>query len=239
MKAIRVECRQNMVNYRKPITTIIKETYPLPPYSTLLGMIHYACDYKKLHPMRLSIQGESFGTTSDLYTRYSFTSGKKENDRLNNYYCIVNDECGVYRGIANTELLCKIEMVFHIIPQEEDFEHVFQSLKYPRTFLALGRHEDVLDITCVEEVELTAMEEDMISQYDMYIPVELGIDTGNIITPIYQLHYQYYIDKKGIRRWNGNNGQVKAYHFPKGKFVEENDNLYVDEKYQTIVALTK
>lgn len=237
MKAIRVECRQNMVNYRKPITTIIKETYPLPPYSTLLGMIHYACDYKELHPMRLSIQGESFGTTSDLYTKYSFTpGGKYEADR---HQLIADGKYGIFKGIANTELLCKIEMVFHIIPQEEDFEHVFQSLKYPRTFLALGRHEDILDITCVEEVELTAMEEDMISQYDMYIPVELGINTGNIITPIYQLHYQYYIDKKGIRRWNGDNGQVKAYHFPKGKFIEENDNLYIDEKYQTIVALTK
>ena len=42
-KAIRLQCFQNLVNYRKPSSFIIKETFPLPPYSTVLGMIHAAC----------------------------------------------------------------------------------------------------------------------------------------------------------------------------------------------------
>ena len=60
-KAIRVECFQNLVNYRKPSSFIIKESYPLPPYSTVLGMIHTACGYKKgdFHPMKISIQGKT------------------------------------------------------------------------------------------------------------------------------------------------------------------------------------
>lgn len=55
MKAIRVECFQNLVNYRKPSSFIIKETFPLPPYSTVLGMIHAACGFTTFHPMELSI----------------------------------------------------------------------------------------------------------------------------------------------------------------------------------------
>lgn len=57
-KAIRVECFQNLVNYRKPSSFIIKESYPLPPYSTVLGMIHTACGYPKgdFHPMKISVQ---------------------------------------------------------------------------------------------------------------------------------------------------------------------------------------
>ena len=39
MKAIRLHCFQNLANYKKPSSFIIKETYPLPPYSTIIGMI--------------------------------------------------------------------------------------------------------------------------------------------------------------------------------------------------------
>lgn len=77
MKAIRVECFQNLVNYRKPSSFIIKETFPLPPYSTVLGMIHAACGFTTFHPMELSIQGKNKGTISELYTRYSFSAGVK------------------------------------------------------------------------------------------------------------------------------------------------------------------
>ena len=76
-KAIRVQCFQNLVNYRKPSSFIIKETFPLPPYSTVLGMIHAACGYREFHPMKLCIQGTNSGMVSELYTRYSFSSGTK------------------------------------------------------------------------------------------------------------------------------------------------------------------
>ena len=76
-KAIRLQCFQNLVNYRKPSSFIIKETFPLPPYSTVLGMIHAACGYTEFHPMKLCIQGTNCGTVSELYTRYSFSSGAK------------------------------------------------------------------------------------------------------------------------------------------------------------------
>lgn len=55
MKAIKLHCFQNLVNYKKPSSFIIKETYPLPPYSTVIGMIHAACGFKRYHRMKLSI----------------------------------------------------------------------------------------------------------------------------------------------------------------------------------------
>ena len=62
MKAIRLHCFQNLANYKKPSSFIIKETYPLPPYSTIIGMIHAACGFKRYHRMKLSIQGTNQGT---------------------------------------------------------------------------------------------------------------------------------------------------------------------------------
>ncbi len=233
MKAIRVECFQNMVNYRKPTSFLLKETYPLPPYSTVLGMIHFACGFQEFHPMRLSIQGTNNGTISDLYTRYSFTpGGKYEADR---HQLISDGQYGIFKGIAHTELICENHMIFHIVPSEEDFELVYQSLKYPKKYLALGRHEDILDIWNVDIVELRK-EEEAISTHNIYIPVDFSIELNQVV-PIFNLTYEYEI-VKGMRRWKKDGGRVRAYYLPKNQVI---DNIYVDDfsEQPVVVALTK
>lgn len=114
-----MECFQNLVNYRKPSSFIIKESYPLPPYSTVLGMIHTACGYPKgdFHPMKISVQGKNAGSVSELYTRYSFSFDTKyESGR--HQVCIQEDgkTYGAFKGIAHAELICNNDMVLHIIP---------------------------------------------------------------------------------------------------------------------------
>ena len=77
---------------------------------------------------------------------------------------------GVFKGIANVELVCDNHMVIHIIPAEEDFAHVSQSLLYPGRYLSLGRYEDLLDIERVDIVKIH-QEEEVDLKRDMYIPV--------------------------------------------------------------------
>lgn len=234
-RAIRVTCFQNLVNYRKPSSFIIKETYPLPPYSTVLGMIHTACGFPKgeFHPMKISIQGKNTGTVSELYTRYSFSfDAKYESER--HQLCIQEKEksYGAFKGIAHAELVCNNEMIFHIIPSENDFDIVYRSLQNPLVYLALGRHEDLLDIKKVEIVELRE-EEDAIANYDIYIPVDSDFAIGAISVTIYTLTKEYEITKEGIRRWKANGGKVRAYYFPHGESVR---NVLVDS-YDDIVVL--
>lgn len=155
MKAIRVECFQNLVNYRKPSSFIIKETFPLPPYSTVLGMIHAACGFTTFHPMELSIQGKNKGTISELYTRYSFSAGVKFEEGRHQICVHDKEDYGVFKGIANVELICENNMILHILPSEEDFDTVYQSLLNPPQYLSLGRYEDLLDIKKVEIVHLS------------------------------------------------------------------------------------
>lgn len=72
-RAIKIECYQNMVNYKKPISISFQESYPLPPYSTVIGMIHKACGFKENYiPMKISIQGTSSSSISNMYTKYFF-----------------------------------------------------------------------------------------------------------------------------------------------------------------------
>ena len=170
-RAIRLDCFQNLANYKKPSSFIMRETFPLPPYSTVLGMIHAACGFTEYHPMRLSIQGTNTGIISEVYTRYSFSAGAKYEEGRHQICVDDGEKYGIFRGIANAELVCENHMVIHIIPQEADFEPVFQALKYPPRYLALGRHEDLLNVEQVRDVEIFA-EEEVTAKRELYVPVE-------------------------------------------------------------------
>lgn len=225
-RAIRVKCFQNLVNYKKPSSFIIKETFPLPPYSTVLGMIHAACGYTEFHPMKLCIQGTNSGTVSELYTRYSFSAGTKYEEGRHQICVEDGERYGIFRGIANVELVCDNDMVIHVIPEEDDFEKVYNSLKYPPRYLSLGRYEDLLDIERVDIVNIHQEDEVEIKR-DMYIPVSYGSELGDRRGTIYNLTKEYEITKQGLRRWKKENGRVKAYYCSGGVVIDE--GAYVDD----------
>ena len=232
-KAIRLQCFQNLVNYRKPSSFIIKETFPLPPYSTVLGMIHAACGYTEFHPMKLCIQGTNSGTVSELYTRYSFSAGAKFEEGRHQIRIEDDEKYGIFRGIANVELICENHMVIHIVPGEEDFDTVYHSLKNPPRYLSLGRYEDLLDIERVDIVKIH-QEDEVDLERDTYIPVENEwrndeekIEIFNGGMTVYNLTREYEITKQGLRRWKKETGRVKAYYCHRGMTLDQ--NAYVDD----------
>ena len=72
MKAIRLILTQNKAHYRKEETVVNKMTYPLPPFSTVIGALHNACGYREYHPMDLSIQGAYESMGKEAYTDHCF-----------------------------------------------------------------------------------------------------------------------------------------------------------------------
>lgn len=234
-RAIRLDCFQNLANYKKPSSFIMRETFPLPPYSTVLGMIHAACGFTEYHPMQLSIQGTNTGIISEVYTRYSFSAGAKYEEGRHQICVDDGEKYGIFRGIANAELVCENRMVIHIIPQEADFVQVFQALKYPPRYLALGRHEDLLNVEQVRDVEIFA-EEEVTAKRELYVPVEAKdiyasfeveeLPQGFASVVVYNLTKEYEITPQGLRRWKKDGGRIRAYYCPKGKAFEM---AYVDE----------
>ena len=223
-RAIRLQCFQNLVNYRKPSSFIIKETFPLPPYSTVLGMIHAACGFTEFHPMKLCIQGTNSGIISEVYTRYSFSAGTKFEAGRHNV-CVDDDgeKYGVFRGVANVELVCENHMVIHIVPLEEDFDIVYQALKNPPKYLSLGRYEDLLDIERVDIVNIYQEDEADLKR-DMYVPVT---SIKGLKATVYNLTKEYEITKQGLRRWKKENGRVNAFYYPAGNTLGQ--GAYVDD----------
>ncbi|MEA1973454.1 MAG: CRISPR-associated protein Cas5, partial [Candidatus Cloacimonadota bacterium] len=61
MEALRIHLFQNKAHFRKEGTKLNKMTYPLPPFSTIIGALHVSCGLREYHEMDISVQGK-FGT---------------------------------------------------------------------------------------------------------------------------------------------------------------------------------
>lgn len=226
MKAVKLKLYQNMVNYKKPTSFQLKESYPLPPYSTVIGMIHNACGYTKYEPMDISIQGTHYSKVNDLATRYEFSTMKYEFGRhqlkipveeFNKKKDIYEQkDVGVVRGISTVELLVDVELIIHIKPLNEDkIMEIYNAFKKPTEYLSLGRREDSIRIDSVHIVDIKEeeLEEDVVLQYNAYVPCEIltKID-GHINGTIYNLNKDYTLKEvskgKTIRKWN----MIKVVH---------------------------
>lgn len=221
LKAIRLHARQTLVNYRKPMSYVLCETYPLPPYSTIIGMVHRACGFETYHPMKISVQGNGDATVSDLYTRYTFSGRKEYEAGRHNIKMEANGETyGMYRGVAYHELITEIELVIHIVPeQEEELELIYEQLQNPSQYLSLGRHEDLLDIDDIQVVECHLIESPM-TVMDTYVPTTT--DEGDLGT-IYKITKEFFIDpKSGLRKFKQ---PIRVHYMPAECELE---SAYVD-----------
>ena len=234
MKAIKVIARQTMASYRKPSSMQIKESYPLPPYSTVIGMIHNACGFLKYVDMDISIQGSYHSKVNELYTRYEFKPGFY--DKTRHSIEITSKEgksTGLTAGPANIELLTKVELIIHIVPkQEENIEEIYEGLKNPKEYLSLGRREDLLVIEEVKivEIEETVLEKDYKLKQDAYVPLDCIATQedkdANDISTIYKINKKYGIHPKtNIRFWEQ---QILVRHFSKESTIFKRTKINTD-----------
>ena len=213
MKAVKLKLYQNMVNYKVPTSFQLKESYPLPPYSTVIGMVHSLCDFKEYKPMKISISGNYFSKVNDLYTRYEFKNGNPF--EMGRHQLNVNGY-GINRGVATAELLVDVNLTIHIIPEdqsEEFLDIIFEAFKYPREYPSLGRREDIVLIKDVKivDVEKKKLEKDLSNGEDdfAYIPVnfiqEKLVNYGdkkngmNIYGTRYELTKNYILNNIGTK----------------------------------------
>lgn len=78
MKALRIVVRQNSANYRREETITNKQTYPLPPFSTVIGALHNACGFQSYQPMDISIQGKFESMHKEMYVDHSFLNSLQD-----------------------------------------------------------------------------------------------------------------------------------------------------------------
>ncbi|APT75252.1 CRISPR-associated protein Cas5 [Marinitoga sp. 1135] len=241
MKAIKIKIEQETANYKIPTSFGLRETYPLPPYSTVIGMIHKLCDFKDYKEMKLSIAGKYNSKTNDLYTRYEFKPGMKF-EKGRHQLKIEEYNYGITRGIATTELLVNVELLIHIVPKDESLLEIIENaLKYPREYPSLGRREDLAIIRDVKIIDFhkKILEKSIRSNYSYYIPEEYinTIKSINKVSGIkftgtkYTLNKDYTLQSIGsgkntkiFRKWN----KIKVL-YNSNISILRNHEAYIDE----------
>lgn len=252
MKSIRLKLKQNLVNYKLPTSFQLKETYPLPPYSTVIGMVHNTCNYIEYKPMKISVQGKYHSKVNDLATRYEFKNGMTFDATRHQ---IKVGEYGISRGVSNVELLSDVELVIHIVPEDENLvEEIFNAFKTPYEYISLGRREDLV---VVDEVKIVEISEERIKDenlridrdYRVYVPVEIidkkkvfvegSVDTIQYKGTMYNLTKDYVSVNYGsakspkfFRKWN----KIKV-HYVSNIVASRRRAITIDEdRYMVFLA---
>ena len=202
-KAIRLKLFQQLPNYCKPASFLIRETYPLPPYSSVIGMIHSACGFTEYHPLKISIQGKSNGEVSDCATMYTF--GVKFDPQRHQLKVKNNDSFdGITKAAKSTQLVTDVNLCIHILPENEsDYDIIFKGLQNPAEYISLGRREDIARIDELKMVEIQEADENVFTsdEYSSYVPVKDIMDvTADTVGTVYKLTKQFEM-VKGVRCW--------------------------------------
>lgn len=244
MEVLRVKLYQNLVNYRKPTSFQLKESFPLPPYSTIIGMVHNACNFETYHSMQVSVQGKYTSKVNDLWTRYEgYIKYEEGRHSLAIPVPTVNRKGekeiimqGMSRGVSTAELLVDVELIIHIWMEEEELlGQVYDAIKYPKEYLSLGRREDLvrIDDVCIVDAKEIELQEDIALQYDAFIPSDMfksGEEIVNLKGTLYKVNKNYILQDLGrgniVRKWN----KIEVIHATAGRSIlVEETNLLMDQ----------
>ncbi len=140
MNALKVKLHQQSAVYRNPATAEVVETYPLPPPSTIIGLIHSMLGISNQEPgsINVSIQGDYKAIYRD-YQWYKQYSDKKKNTWENRPKPVT------------VHTLFDVDMLLHFyFPNAAICSKVKSCFENPPYYPYLGRAEDLIKIDVAE-----------------------------------------------------------------------------------------
>ena len=204
MKILKLKLFQESVCYKKPFAFKIAETYPLPPYSTVIGMFHKILGAKpgEYFPMNISIQWEY----ESIFTNYQNLRMFKGKDQ-------------VTAMPRNVHQLLNVELVIHVKAEDEIINKIYQNILQGKETFTLGRNEDLVRVDRLKMIEEPKLVEgDLINKYNAYIPNWMDEDLSGIN---YRLNTTYTIEND-LRKWN----KIDV------KYIEKHTNNFLEEVLQ-------
>lgn len=182
MKILKLNLFQETACYKKPFAYKVAETYPLPPYSTVIGMLHKILQAKagEYFPMNISIQGEFESIFSNYQTLRMF-KGKDV----------------VTAMPRNVHQLLNINLVIHIEAADDVIDKIYNNILMGKETFTLGRNEDLVRVDGIKILkEVKPVTETNLENHNAYVPKD---KTNNGIN--YRLNTVYKIDENDLRRW--------------------------------------
>lgn len=205
MKILKMKLFQETACYKKPFAFKVAETYPLPPYSTVIGMFHKIIGAKpgEYYPMNISIQGDYESIFSN-YQNLRMFKGKGK----------------VTQMPRNVHQLLNVNLIIHMQAEDETVEKIYNNVISGKESFTLGRNEDLVR---VDEIKIfdkpKEVRDKFINNHNAYIPVKYTDEYVNGIN--YRLNSVYTI-KNELRNWEKINV----------KYIEKHTNESILETLQ-------
>lgn len=192
MKVLRIQIYQPQAHYRIPFTYQRRHTYPIPPYSTVIGLLCNVLgidnqekdDYMQLKKIKLSIAGR-FETKATEYVWFRNLSKRSHIDRfhyIENRFINGHIEHIGGQSPVSIDVLNDVQLVIYIGHESGDFiEKIKSSIENPAhrlDVLHLGRAEDWIVFDGRPEVfdisEFTVKKRDANYRYFFWIPEKIS-----------------------------------------------------------------
>lgn len=177
------------------------ETYPLPPFSTIAGMVHFLCRWDSWHDMKISVSGNGVMNKPEICARWRGGAvAGSETEEFKQRFPVRVKSGDSFVGWVNTLIYeafaSDLDLRLHIMPDnQEEVDVIYRKILNPRTFPSLGRHEDLIRIDDVQVVDILPAQE-MALDMCAYAP-----STIKVPGTVYTIHKDYVI-KNGKRRFN-------------------------------------
>ena len=207
MELLRVKAYQPFACYRKPFSFGFWDTYPLPPFSTILGWVHWILGESQNEvklPMNIGIAGKFDSLTYDLQTLVKFDRIRKEKSQviLEDFNKALSSTPSYVANVTNVHLRIYIQMEKKYL---EAFKNNILLVNYP----SLGRYEDLMRIDDVSFLTpsdklIEGMENPIDVDYPIYVTPETaresGIQGSNFQLPFYHklVNNIRFFDKENV-----------------------------------------
>lgn len=184
MKILKMKLFQETACYKKPFAFKVAETYPLPPYSTVIGMFHKIIGAKpgEYYPMNISIQGDYESIFSNYQNLRMFKRKGKVTQMPRNVHQLLN-----------------VNLIIHMQAEDETVEKIYNNVISGKESFTLGRNEDLVRVDEIKIIDKPKEVRDkFINNHNAYIPVKYTDEYVNGIN--YRLNSVYTI-KNELRNW--------------------------------------
>lgn len=182
MKFIRIKCSGCLNSFRQPDFHTYHKTLPLPPKTTVAGMIGGALgispesineEWLKNNRFQMGIVGKSNGKANDLWQI------RKYDTKQISAYKQGKESTPYKTAVIVRELLYASEFTLYLhFESQKDLERVFTKIQNPEWALSLGREDELI---IVREIKLIDLEEESDLQFiNTVIPIDLSKSSCNI-----------------------------------------------------------
>ena len=183
MKILKLKLFQETACYKKPFAFKVAETYPLPPYSTVIGMLHkiLGATSGEYFPMNISIQG-NYESIFNNYQNLRMFKGKKVTSMPRNVHQLLN-----------------VNLVIHVKAEANIINKIYENIINGKETFTLGRNEDLVRIDEIKFIDTLKNGSGFINKYNAYIPKYI-LEEEDLQGINYRLNTTYVIENN-LRKW--------------------------------------